>query len=316
MIELEITLLVLAGAVALDLVVGDPRRVHPTVWIGRLITVLMPRLKHASAGVERARGTVVAIGTVALAAASAYYLIHSLQLLGIIALVVGSVLVLKSSIAIRSMENHARTVMDALAAHDIAGARSSLAKIVGRDTSQLDEQHIISATIESVGESTVDGITAPLFYYALFGVPGAFAYRTINTLDSMLGYKDAYHRHIGLFSAKLDTVANYIPARITAMLMVVAASMIGADWKNSLQVMLRDKRKTPSVNSGWPMSSVAGALRVRLEKTGYYSLGEGYEHLTLQHCGKAISMMKITTLLFIAAFTIPAITLLSLLGWW
>jgi adenosylcobinamide-phosphate synthase len=313
---IEEVILILVAAVALDFIVGDPpNKMHPTAWIGRLVGFITPKLKSSSANVEKFRGAIAAVAIVSLATLSVFYFLHVIeQLLGIIALVIVSIIMLKGTIAIRGMENHARAVMDALANNDIITARQKLSGIVGRDTSNLDEQHILSATIESVGESTVDGIVSPIFYFALFGVPGAFAYRAINTLDSMIGYKDAYHKNIGCFSAHLDTIANYIPARITAFLMVIASKIVGADWKNSLYIMNRDKHKTPSLNGGWPMSTIAGALRVKLEKIGYYSLGENYEHLTLKHCEKAISIMKVTSLLYCIIFAVPAI-ILSTLFW-
>jgi adenosylcobinamide-phosphate synthase len=313
---IEEVILILVAAVALDFIVGDPpNKMHPTAWIGRLVGFITPKLKSSSANVEKFRGAIAAVAIVSLATLSVFYFLHVIeQLLGIIALVIVSIIMLKGTIAIRGMENHARAVMDALANNDIITARQKLSGIVGRDTSNLDEQHILSATIESVGESTVDGIVSPIFYFALFGVPGAFAYRAINTLDSMIGYKDAYHKNIGCFSAHLDTIANYIPARITAFLMVIASKIVGADWKNSLYIMNRDKHKTPSLNGGWPMSTIAGALRVKLEKIGYYSLGENYEHLTLEHCEKAISIMKVTSLLYCIIFAVPAI-ILSTLFW-
>jgi adenosylcobinamide-phosphate synthase len=309
------TLLVLAAALVLDLAVGDPRSsLHPTAWIGRLIGAMKPRMKGGSSKMELLNGSVAAIAIVALVTITTYYFLHVIEaILGAIGLIVVSIIMLKSTIAIKGMESHARSVIDALANRDIATARTRLAKIVGRDTSTLDEQHILSATVESIGESTVDGITSPLFYFAMFGIPGAFAYRAINTLDSMLGYKDSYHENIGWFSAHLDTIANYIPARITALLMVLAARIIGADWKNSLFIMSRDKYNTPSVNGGWAIATIAGALRVRLEKIGYYSLGEGCEDLTVEHCEKAISIMKVTVLLFSVIIALPVIILMSII---
>lgn len=308
-------LLILGAAVVLDFALGDPpNRVHPTAWIGRLIGIVTPKLKSQNVVVEKVRGSVAVIAIVSLVTLSTYYFLHFIEnFVGTVALIIVSIILLKSTIAIKGMEIHARSVMDAIANNDIAAARIKLSSIVGRDTSNLDEQHILSATIESVGESTVDGITSPIFYFAFLGIPGAFAYRAINTLDSMLGYKDDYHKNIGWFSAHLDTIANYIPARITAFLMVVASRIVGADWKNSLHMMKRDSYNTPSMNGGWPMATIAGALRVRLEKNGYYSLGESYEHLTLQHCEKAISIMKVTALLFCIVFALPVIILTSLL---
>jgi adenosylcobinamide-phosphate synthase len=188
--------------------------------------------------------------------------------------------------------------------------------IVRRDTHQLDEQHILSAMIECIGESIVDGIVSPLFYYMFIGPAGAFAYRIINTLDSMIGYKNNYYENIGLMSAKLDTYANSVPARITAILIVISAKMIGADWKNSLRILERDHDKTLSYNAGYPMATMAGALRIKLEKIGYYSLGDEYECASIEKCRAAISIMKLTTIFFCLVVSIPCILILHLVGWW
>jgi adenosylcobinamide-phosphate synthase len=188
--------------------------------------------------------------------------------------------------------------------------------IVRRDTSSLNEEYVQSATIECISESTVDGIISPLFFYSILGPVGCIVYRVVNTLDSMLGYKDPYYKDIGWMSAKLDTIFNFLPARITGLLMIVSAYMVQADWKNSLVILIRDHHKTTSINAGYPMSSMAGALRVRLEKMGSYTLGEGTEFITVDKCMLAIKIMKITTLLFCLVFSLPLILLLSHLGWW
>jgi adenosylcobinamide-phosphate synthase len=162
----------------------------------------------------------------------------------------------------------------------------------------------------------VDGITGPIFYYSILGPAGAFAYRATNTLDSMVGYKDGYFKDIGWMSARLDTAANYVPARITAFLMVASARILGADWKNSLSVLQRDHAKTFSPNAGYPMATMAGALRVRLEKIGHYALGDEQEPASLEKCRVAISIMKLTTLLFCFGVSAPIISILYLAGWW
>jgi adenosylcobinamide-phosphate synthase len=233
-----------------------------------------------------------------------------------IALVIVSAIIFKLTIAIKGMEGHSRAIMNSLEACDLKGTRYNLSLIVRRETDDLDEQHILSATIECISESTVDGITGPIFYYSLLGPAGAFAYRAINTLDSMVGYSDDYFRDIGWMSARLDTAANYIPARVTAFLMVIAANILGADWKNSLNILQRDHDKTSSPNAGYPMATMAGALRIRLEKIGHYTLGDNQEPVTLEKCKKAISIMKLTTLLFCMIVSVPIMTVLYLAGWW
>jgi adenosylcobinamide-phosphate synthase len=132
----------------------------------------------------------------------------------------------------------------------------------------------------------------------------------------MVGYKDDYYRDIGWMSARLDTAANYVPARITAFLMVLSARILGADWKNSLQMLHRDHGRTFSPNAGYPMAAVAGALRIRLEKIGHYELGDDQEPATIEKCRTAVSIMKLTTLLFVLFFSVPAMSLLYLAGWW
>jgi adenosylcobinamide-phosphate synthase len=130
----------------------------------------------------------------------------------------------------------------------------------------------------------------------------------------MLGYKDEYHKNIGYFSAKLDTIANYLPARITAFITILASMILGMEWRNALIIIMKDSRNTQSLNSGWTMAGVAGALRIRLEKIGYYKIGEEYEEITIEHCYKAIKLMKVTTILFIMIVTLPLL-MLRYLGW-
>jgi adenosylcobinamide-phosphate synthase len=162
----------------------------------------------------------------------------------------------------------------------------------------------------------VDGIGSILFYFSLLGPSGAIAYRIINTLDSMIGYTDSYHYHIGWMAAKLDTFANYIPARLCAIMLVLSSKLVGGDWKNSMLIMRKDHNNTPSLNGGYPMSALAGALKVRLEKIGYYELGINIEPLSIEKCKNALTMIKLSILLFFVLICIPIILLLTILGWW
>jgi adenosylcobinamide-phosphate synthase len=305
----------LAGGIGIDWLFGDPpNRYHPVAWLGHLIGFFVPRLKG---GTEKANGTIFVISFVITVALAVHFLVFATRYLaGVIELVIVSAIILKITIAMKGMERHANAIMNCLEADDLAGSRQNLSMIVRRKTDDLDEQHILSATIECISESTVDGITGPIFYYSFFGPAGAFAYRVINTLDSMVGYKDDYFKDIGWMSARLDAVANYIPARITALLIVVSAKIIGADWKNSFNILQRDHDKTFSLNAGYPMATMAGALRIRLEKIGHYTLGDEQEPVTLEKCKEAISIMKLTTLLFCMVVSVPVMSILFLAGWW
>jgi adenosylcobinamide-phosphate synthase len=187
-------------------------------------------------------------------------------------------------------------------------ARRMLHYIVRRDPTKLSGRQIISATVESVAESTTDGVTSPFFYFALFGVPGAFAFRTVSTLDSMLGYRDREHVNIGWFSASLDTVVNYVPARLTAVLMVVAVFLLGGNWRQSWRVLRRDRGNMASVNAGWTIGVMAGALGVRLEKPGCYALGDG-EGIEPGDVLKALRVMELTAVLFGLVVVFPVLVL-------
>ncbi|MEM3061718.1 MAG: adenosylcobinamide-phosphate synthase CbiB, partial [Candidatus Bathyarchaeia archaeon] len=191
--------------------------------------------------------------------------------------------------------------------------RRLLKKIVRRDVEGLNEELIISATVESIAEGTVDGVTSSLFYFAIFGLPGSMAYRAINTLDSVVGYKDPENLNLGWFSAKLDTLANYIPARITALLMIVAAWLIKEDWRKSILILKRDRSKTESLNAGWPISAIAGVLDVKLEKLGHYALGDSNSTLNWECINRALKIMKISVALFLIFITVPIMTLLNLI---
>ena len=280
-----------------------------------MIASVTPKLKGHNG--ELARGSAFAILIVALSGAAVQFAVVEIyQFAGSIAFILASAVILKVTIAVKGMERHAREIMVCLQTGNLIKARESLSMIVRRDTKNLSEKQVLSATIECIGESTVDGILGPIFYFSVLGPAGAFAYRVINTLDSMVGYKDDYYRKIGWMSARLDTAANYVPARVTGFLVVLAAKLVGADWQNSLEMLHRDHTKTQSPNAGYPMASMAGALRVRLEKVGHYSLGDEIEPATLEKCNKALSIMKLTVILFCFLFSAPAILILYFAGWW
>jgi adenosylcobinamide-phosphate synthase len=178
---------------------------------------------------------------------------------------------LKTTFAWRALHRAAGGVWQPLAADDLDAAREKLSWLVSRDASLLDEPLIAAAAIESLAENASDSVVAPLLYYLLFGLSGAFAYRAVNTLDAMIGYHGRYE-HLGKVPARLDDLLNLVPARLTALLIVAAALPGGADARQAWRVMWQDSRRTASPNAGWPMAAMAGALGVRLEKVGHYCL--------------------------------------------
>ena len=316
------SILIVISAVILDLLVGDPKnKFHPTSWIGSLIAKLVPIIQNKSPRREKFGGIILVIFLTTLVTTLLVFLEVAIQniafdFIGIIVSVIVGVILLKTTIAIRGMEKHAMAVMESIERNDLDAARNNLSMIVKRNTKNLDKNHVLSGTLESISENTVDGVTGPLFYFAFFGIPGAFIYRIINTIDSMIGYKTSIFTNVGWFGANCDKILNYLPSRITSLMMVIGAMILGNDWKKSYKIMKRDGKNTESPNAGYPMAALAGALGTRFEKIDHYSVGEGNIELTKSHLRSAIALMKVTSILFCMIFTIPIIIVLSYLGWW
>jgi len=316
MVELATLVAVLTLALLIDLTLGEPpEKIHLTVWIGTLVEFLRHGMKNKGSNIEKLNGILLASFVVGVFATSVYFMLLMVrQHIGLVVYAITAAFFLKQTFAIKSMEHHTVPIATAFEKDDIEIARGLLQHIVRRDTRNLSEQQVISGAVESIAEGTVDGITSAFFYFALFGVSGALAFRVINTLDSMIGYKDQEHVNIGWFSARLDTVANYIPARLTAFLMVIAAWLLRENWKEAWRILHRDKNKTESMNAGWPMSTMAGALGVQLEKPSCYTLGDANEELSPRHITGALRIMRLTVILFIAFIAVPLLFAITLCG--
>ncbi len=288
----------LLAALAWDLALGEPPAVaHPVVWIGRLIGLLErapvvgARAQLVYGGAIVVFGLLVALGPVWLLLA---YL-HSAA--PVLYFAVGTFL-LKSTFSPRGLFRAARAVRRRLTAGDLPGARWELRALVSRDTSRLEGPLLAAAAVESVAENSSDSLVAPLLYFTLFGVPGALAYRVLNTFDSMIGYHGRYE-YLGKAAARLDDLTNLLPARLTAMLLIIASALGGAGAAPAWRGALRYAGATESPNAGWPMSAMAGALGVTLEKVGHYRLGDGPRLPDATSIERAISLA--TTALVVAA---------------
>ncbi len=313
---------VIGLAILLDFKFGDPKnKYHPTAWIGTLIAKLTPLAKNENHTIEKFGGVCVVTITSGLVVVLLYALNIGITLITIdyvlliVSVIVGGLL-LKTTIAIHGMEKHAKSVIKSLDDDNLDLARTHLSMIVKRNTKNLDKNHVLSGVLESISENTVDGITGPLFYYALLGLPGAFVYRIINTADSMIGYKTDIFKNVGWFAATCDSILNYIPSRLTGIIMIISAAILQNNWKESYKIMIRDGKKTESPNAGYPMAALAGALETKFEKINHYKLGDGEIILTKEHVHSAISIMKLTSVLFFGIVSVPIISILSILGWW
>lgn len=261
---------VIALALLLDLALGDPRRLpHPVIFIGRLITRLEKLLRNTIRN-KRTAGVMLLVITVCVTMAATWLLLRGAAYLHPLARFVTAVVISFTCLATRSLHDESALVANALVAGDINTARVKLSYIVGRDTDQLDEPEIWRALVETVAENTADGIIAPLFWLTIGGPIAGMAFKAINTLDSMVGYKNERYRDFGWASARMDDLVNFIPARLTALLMIISAPLTALSIKGALKVTLRDRLKHPSPNSGHPEAAAAGALGVRLGGTSSY----------------------------------------------
>jgi adenosylcobinamide-phosphate synthase len=300
-------------AVLIDVVLGEPPlRLHPTVWMGRLIDVEYRFGRKLRPSLQKAYGAVLALVIIGVFAGASYVFLQLVKRSPIEPIqIVITALLLKSTFSIRMMREYASDLADAIRLNDYTDARTILRHIVRRDPASLSDSQVISAGVETIAEGIGDGIASPLFYYALFGVPGAFAYRAINTLDSMVGYKDPEFVNVGWFSAKLDSVANWLPARLASILMLLAGKLLGESGSRSWRILLRDRNRTESWNAGWLMSAMAGLLGVKLEKPGFYALGDADQQLNYSHLNRAVRIMALDTVLFLLALILIILTI----GW-
>jgi len=292
-------------ACLLDVVLGDPRWLpHPVRLMGRVIAWYDGRVRrvvHGPIG-ERAAGIALALGLPAVSYSAGWLAIELAERAHVMLGAVAWVLLAWTTVAARDLADHAQAVQLALEQGSLERARQAVVQIVGRDTDQLSEPEVVRAAVETLAESTSDGVIAPLFFLAVGGPPAALAYKAINTLDSMVGHLEPRYRHLGWASARLDDAANWIPARVTALLLMVAAGLTTrqvAPMRRAWLVLRRDGHKHPSLNSGWPEAAMAGALGVQLGGRNVYAgvpedrplLGDAGEPLTRGHLRRARSLM-------------------------
>jgi adenosylcobinamide-phosphate synthase len=282
--------LVLVIALALDWALGElPTRYHPVGWTGRLIAAVY---RVAPGGGSRRQfffGLSVMTIVTGLLTALVWLVMGYTRAAGPWVYVPAAAFVFKQTFSWRGLKSAALAVRRPLAQNDLASARHNVRALVGRQADRLNTSQLVSATVESVAENSCDSFIAPLFYYLLFGVPGAVAYRIVNTFDSMVGRHGEFE-YLGKAAARLDDAANFVPARISGFLLGLAALVCRRDAGGGWRVMLRDHHRTASPNAGWTMSALAGALDVRLEKDGCYQLGDAGRPLSVGTIDASISL--------------------------
>jgi adenosylcobinamide-phosphate synthase len=299
----------LAAAFLLDLALGDPRWLpHPVRllgWLTARLEGLIRRFIHSGPGLRLA-GVLLAVVVVGVGYGSTWLLLQGAMRLGPAAYHVADIIVIYTLLCTRSLDQEARQVHAALVRQNIAGARHWLSRIVGRDTQDLSPSEVARGAVETVAENLVDGIISPLVFILIGGAPLGMAFKAVSTLDSMVGYRDERYRHLGWASARLDDIANWIPARLAGWVIIpLAARLTGFRMRDSWRVVLRDSRSHSSPNSGWSEAAFAGALGIQVGGTNYYfgrpvfkpTIGDGTEVIAPGHIIGAIRIMYTSSVL-------------------
>lgn len=307
----------------IDLIVGDPHGFpHPVVGIGRLISLLerlFRRLLPKTKGGEIAAGVCIWVLTVLISAGLPAAILYGAQKLSVWLRLALESIMCWQILATKSLRDESMKVFSALRGGTLAEARQAVSMIVGRDTAQLDEKGVARAAVETVAENTSDGVIAPLLFLALGGAPLGFFYKAVNTMDSMLGYVEMPYKNVGLIPAKLDDVFNFIPARLSALLMLAAGALLGLDVKNGWRIFRRDRYRHASPNSAQTESVCAGLLGLRLAGDAWYHgvlhrkafIGDAVREIETDDIPRACRLMTATALLALVLFAgIKALILL------
>lgn len=296
----------LAVGFLIDFIVGDPHKLpHPVVGIGKWISFFDKKLRRGNSNPKDVpRGALTVVLVVIISTVIPALVLVGAWFINPIAYAVVDSIMCWQLIAARQLARESTKVRHALEKGDTEGARTAVSYIVGRDTNVLDEKGICRAAVETVAENTSDGVIAPLFWMILFGAVGGFFYKSINTMDSMLGYKNEKYLYFGRAAAKTDDVVNFIPARISAILMILACPFCRLNGKNAWRVFRRDRFKHASPNSAQTESVCAGALCVRLAGDAIYGgvvhkkeyIGDPIREIEPKDVGRANALMYVASL--------------------
>lgn len=305
--DISSSLLILPVAFLLDIILGDPERLpHPVRWMGRAITAAEPFFRRRPRNVTLS-GAFFAVSLISTTWLLTFSLVKTAGFIHPVFGVGVETVLVYTCISVSALASAAMKVHKALAQSRLQDARVGLARIVGRDVENLMEKDISRATVETVGENLVDGVISPLFYAAIGGAPLAMAYKMINTLDSMIGYKNNAYRHFGRVAAKIDDAANFIPARLSILVIAIAAQILCEKGSHTFKTAVFEGKNHSSPNAGYPEAAFAGTLDVRLGGPSTYEgnlvskpyIGSLFGDATPGHIPKACDLMVLSSFLWL-----------------
>jgi len=300
-------LYIIPAAFILDQILGDPESLpHPVRWMGRSISALEPRFRKFNVSLKTS-GAILSILLILLTLGLTSILILSAQIIHPVLKTFIEIILIYYCISIRSLRDSAMEVYRLLNHVELGAAKKKLSFIVGRDVEKLSEQGVAMATVETVAENLVDGVISPLFFAAIGGAPLAMAYKMVNTLDSMIGYKNKKYQDFGKAAARIDDFANFIPARLSVPIITLAVQILSGKGRRAFKTAIKEGSNHASPNAGYPEAAFAGGLGIKLGGPNYYGdqlvskpyIGEKLETVEMGHIKKACDIMMLSSFLYV-----------------
>ena len=298
--------LIIALALAIDAIIGEvPNAIHPLRWMGNMLYFLDRHIKRGNPTMTRIKGFLCYLLVLLIFGGTAFIILAAVRhYLGEIAWIIVTALFFKVTFAVFSFRRHCKPIQEDLRNNDTEAAAAKVQMIVSRNTKGMDAGHIASSCTETISENYVDSIVSPVTYFGLLGMLGAVMFRCANLMDAMWGYRNEKYGDLGFFPAKFDDVLGFVTSRISPLFIALGAFLMRMDWRAAIPASIEEHTKTPSPNSGWPMTAFAAALGISMEKKDVYIMGKG-ELPTIDDIGRCYRLLELSSILYILIVTLP-----------
>ena len=298
--------MIIVLALAIDCIIGEvPNAIHPLRWMGNLLYFLDRHIKRGNPVMTKIDGFLSYLLVLFVFGGIAFIILAAVHhFLGEIVWIVVTALFFKVTFAVFSFRRHCKPIQEDLRNGNTEAAAAKVQMIVSRNTKGMDAEHIASSCTETISENYVDSVVSPVTYFGLLGMLGCIMFRCANLMDAMWGYRNEKYGDLGFFPAKFDDILGFITSRISPFFVALGALLMGMDWKAAVPAALEEHGKTPSPNSGWPMTAFAAALNISMEKKDVYVMGKG-DLPTVDDIGRCYKLLELSSILYILIVTLP-----------
>lgn len=306
-------ILIVLLALLFDFVIGEvPNRIHPLRWMGNMLSWLDRHIRRGGPRATKLKGFLSYLLVFALFGLAVLLICSATRhYLGEVAWIIVTAILFKMTFAVFSFRRHCKPIQRDLENGDIEAAAEKTQMIVSRDTKGMDLEHIASSCTETVSENYVDSVVSPMVYFGIFGIIGGVMFRCANLMDAMWGYRNERYGDLGYFPAKFDDVLGYVTARVSPVFITIGAFLLRMDYRAVIPAAMEEHKKTPSPNSGWPMTAFAAALGISMEKANVYVMGKG-ELPTIEDVTRSYMLLELSSVLFLLMVTLPLYAVLGI----